>query len=104
MPSSSQSSNRVEANAIEIHTGKYCDARGDSDRRAELQRIADAANAATKLGLKVAAGHGLNYHNVMELLPVSEIQEYNIGHSIIAQAVIVGLERAVRDMVVLLNP
>ena len=99
-----RAAHRVEAQAIEIHTGKYCDARGDGERRAELQRIADAANAATKLGLKVAAGHGLNYHNVAELLPVAEIQEYNIGHSIIAQAVVVGLERAVRDMVALLNP
>ena len=99
-----RAAHRVEAEAIEIHTGKYCDARGESDRRAELLRITDAATAARKLGLRVAAGHGLNYHNVMDLLPVPEIEEYNIGHSIVAQAIVVGLERAVRDMVALLNP
>ena len=99
-----RAAHRVEAQAIEIHTGKYCDARGDSERRAELQRIADAANAATKLGLRVAAGHGLNFHNVMALLPISEIVEFNIGHAIVAQSLFVGLDRAVHDMVLLLNP
>ena len=53
---------------------------------------------------RVAAGHGLNHHNVHDLVPVAEIEEYNIGHAIVAQAVFVGLDRAVRDMVDLLNP
>lgn len=97
-----RSAHRVEASAVEIHTGKYTEARGDAERRAELQRIADAARAASKLGMRVAAGHGLNYHNVRELVPLADIEEYNIGHSIVAQAVFVGLERAVRDMLELL--
>ncbi|MBI5508111.1 MAG: pyridoxine 5'-phosphate synthase [Deltaproteobacteria bacterium] len=97
-----RAAHRIEAQAVELHTGKFCDARGDAERRAELQRLADAAMAAAKLGLKVAAGHGLNYHNIGALLPIPEIEEYNIGHGIVAHAVFVGLERAVRDMVALL--
>jgi pyridoxine 5-phosphate synthase len=99
-----RAAHRIEANAVELHTGKFCDARGESAQRAELQRIADAARAASKLGLRVAAGHGINYHNVFGLVPIPEIEEYNIGHAIIAQAIFVGLDRAVRDMIALLNP
>jgi pyridoxine 5-phosphate synthase len=98
-----RAAHRVEADAVELHTGKYCDAVGESEQRAELQRIVDAARTAAKLGMRVAAGHGLNYHNVQALVPVAEIEEYNIGHGIVAQAVFVGLERAVRDMVALLT-
>jgi pyridoxine 5-phosphate synthase len=97
-----RAAHRVEADAVELHTGKYCDAVGEGDRRAELQRIVDAARTAAKLGMRVAAGHGLNYHNIQALVPVVEIEEYNIGHGIVAQAVFVGLERAVRDMLALL--
>jgi pyridoxine 5-phosphate synthase len=97
-----RAAHRVEADAVELHTGKYCDAVGESERRAELQRIVDAARTAAKLGMRVAAGHGLNYHNIQALVPVVEIEEYNIGHGIVAQAVFVGLERAVRDMLALL--
>jgi len=99
-----RAAHRVEAHAVEIHTGKYCDAALESEQRAELQRIADAARTASKLGMRVAAGHGLHYHNIHALIPIEEIEEYNIGHSIISRAVFVGLERAVRDMVALLNP
>ncbi len=94
---------RLEVAAIELHTGKYCDARGEAEQRVELQRIVDAARTAAKLGLRVAAGHGLNYHNLRALVPVSEIEEYNIGHAVVAQAVFVGLDRAVRDMLALLE-
>lgn len=99
-----RAAHRIESQAVELHTGKFCDARGESEKRAELQRIADAARAASKLGLRVAAGHGINYHNLHDLLPISEIEEYNIGHAIIAQSIFVGLDRAVRDMIALLNP
>ncbi len=98
-----RAAHRVEADTIEIHTGKYCDAVGDNEQRAELTRIVDAARTATKLGMRVAAGHGLHYHNIASLVPVVEIEEYNIGHSIVAQAIYVGLERAVRDMLALLQ-
>ncbi len=99
-----RAAHRVEAEAIEIHTGKFCEARGAAERAAELQRIADAALTAHKLGMRVAAGHGLNYHNVSELLTIEPVTEYNIGHSIIAQAIFVGLPAAVTEMKRLLNP
>jgi pyridoxine 5-phosphate synthase len=86
------------ATIVEIHTGKYCDARGDAERRAELERIVKAASAAASLGLTVAAGHGLHYSNVDPIAAIPEIEELNIGHAIIARAVLVGLERAVREM------
>jgi pyridoxine 5-phosphate synthase len=93
-----KAAHRVEAEIVEIHTGRYCDARLASDRRRELARIVDAAKAGTKLGLKVAAGHGLNYQNILPLAAVQEIEEFNIGHAIVARAVLVGMERAVREM------
>ena len=98
-----RAAHRIDAQAVEIHTGKYCDARTPKDRRAELQRVVDAARSAGKLELEVAAGHGLNYHNVREVAAIAEIIEFNIGHAIIAQALFVGLDRAVRDMLLLLN-
>jgi pyridoxine 5-phosphate synthase len=88
----------VQAQAVEIHTGRYCDAQVPADRRRELARIVDAARAAAKLGLQVAAGHGLNYENLLPVAAIPEIEEFNIGHSIVGRAVLVGMERAVRDM------
>jgi pyridoxine 5-phosphate synthase len=96
-----RAAHKVDAQAVELHTGKYCEARDTKERALEMQRITDAAKTATKLGLKVYAGHGL--HNVQPLLTVTEIEEYNIGHAIIARAVLVGLEVAVRDMVAILR-
>ncbi len=93
-----RAAHRVEAQVIEIHTGRYCDARLEGDRRRELGRIVDAAKAAAKLGLAVAAGHGLNYRNLLPVAAIAEIEEFNIGHAIVARAVLVGLERAVREM------
>ncbi len=94
---------RVEAQAVEIHTGRYCDARLAADRRRELARVVDAAKAASKLGLQVAAGHGLHYQNVQPVVAIREIEELNIGHAIVARAVLVGMERAVREMKELLR-
>jgi pyridoxine 5-phosphate synthase len=93
-----RAAHRVEAEAVELHTGRYCDARLAGDRRRELARLVDAAKAASKLGLKVAAGHGLNYQNILPVAAIMEIEEFNIGHSIVARAVLVGMERAVREM------
>jgi pyridoxine 5-phosphate synthase len=98
-----KAAHRAEAHAVELHTGRYCDARLASDRRRELNRILDASKAAAKLGLKVAAGHGLNYQNVLPVAAIGEIEELNIGHAIVAQAVLVGMERAVREMKALLH-
>ncbi len=94
---------KCDTDAIEIHTGKYCDAPDAKHRDFELSRIIDAAKAASKMGIKVNAGHGLNYQNIFDVAAIPEIEEFNIGHSIVARAVYVGIERAVREMVELLR-
>jgi pyridoxine 5-phosphate synthase len=93
-----KASHRADAQAVELHTGRYCDARTPDERKRELARVAEAAKAAAKLGLRVAAGHGLDYWNVQPIARIDEITELNIGYSIVCRAVLVGLERAVRDM------
>ncbi len=93
-----RAAHRVEADVVEIHTGRYCDARLAQDRRRELARVIDAAKAAAKLGILVAAGHGLNYQNVLPVAAIAEIEEFNIGHAIVGHAVMVGMERAVHEM------
>lgn len=93
-----KAAHRAEADTVEFHTGRYCDARLAADRGRELSRLVDACKAAAKLGLEVAAGHGLNYQNVVPVAQIPEIEELNIGHSVVARAVLVGFERAVREM------
>ncbi len=82
---------------IELHTGAYADAQGAARAR-EFERLRAAAKLAASLGLTVNAGHGLNYHNVAPIAAIPEIVELNIGHSIIARAILDGLAKAVRDM------
>ncbi|MCD6255675.1 MAG: pyridoxine 5'-phosphate synthase [Deltaproteobacteria bacterium] len=91
------SKEKVGADMIEIHTGIYCDAKGE-ERERELKRILEAVDIAHGLGLIVKAGHGLNYFNIQPLVGIKEIYEFSIGHSIVARAVLVGFERAVREM------
>lgn len=86
------------APVIELHTGRYADAINAQQRQFELERIQKAAKYAHGAGLQVNAGHGLTLYNVEDICRIAEIVELNIGHSIIAQAVILGLETAVRDM------
>jgi pyridoxine 5-phosphate synthase len=88
---------------IEVHTGAYANAKNDRERGSELGKIADAAKLAANLGLRVGAGHGLNYVNVRPIARIAEIQELNIGHSIISRASLVGMDRAVRDMLALIS-
>ncbi len=88
---------RVKADFIEIHTGTYCDARGQ-DQAAELLKLEQAIRAGKRLGLGVNAGHGLNYRNIRPVLALGDVEEFNIGHSIISRAVLVGLDQAVREM------
>jgi pyridoxine 5-phosphate synthase len=88
--------------AIEINTGVYADAR-PAAAPAELARISRAAELGAREGLEVLAGHGLNYVNVIPIVGIAEIVELNIGHSIVARASLVGMDRAVRDMVALLR-
>jgi pyridoxine 5-phosphate synthase len=83
--------------AVELHTGEYANARGDA-RRAQLERLNRAAAIARKLSLDVHAGHGLTYENVRPIAAIPEIEELNIGHSIVSRAVLTGMEAAVRDM------
>jgi pyridoxine 5-phosphate synthase len=93
---------RLQFGAVEIHTGSYANAQS-GNRSDELQKIADAAMAISHLGMAVHAGHGLTYHNVSAVLKVPHVEELNIGHSIIARAVFVGLDRAIRDMLKLMG-
>lgn len=93
---------RTGAHAIEIHTGTYCNAYLSS-RENERAAIVNAASLAANLGLEVHAGHGLDYENVLPVAQISQIVELNIGHSIIARAVMVGIEQAVREMKELLT-
>ena len=94
---------KVGADYIEIHTGTYCEMRTEADQREQLKRIELAISAARKLGLGVNAGHGLNYQNVAPVVALGGIEEFNIGHSIVSRAALVGMERAVREMLALLN-
>lgn len=98
-----RAAHRIDAGTVELHTGRFCDATNDKERAKELARVVEAAKAASKLGLRVVAGHGLNYENVRPVVAIQEIAELNIGHSIVARAVLVGMDRAVRDMIALMK-
>jgi len=98
-----KASHKVGADYIEIHTGTYCEMRSEADKREQLQRIELAISAARKLGLGVNAGHGLTYQNVSPIAALQGIEEFNIGHSIVSRAALVGMERAVREMLALLQ-
>jgi pyridoxine 5-phosphate synthase len=88
---------RIGAYAIEIHTGSYANAAGKKKEK-ELSRVREAARLGRELGLRVHAGHGLNYENIFPLLAAPEIIEFNIGHSIVSRAMFVGIARAVQEM------
>jgi pyridoxine 5-phosphate synthase len=96
-PAQLEAAVRVGAPVVELHTGAYADAVGEQQIR-ELKRIEAAARHAADLGLTVHAGHGLHYHNVQAIAAIGEIVELNIGHAIVAHAVIHGLAVAVAEM------
>jgi len=89
---------RIEADGVEFNTGIYSDLPFGADPTPELDRIKESARLASRLGLKVLAGHGLTLQNVGPIAAIPEISELNIGHSIIGRAVMVGLDRAVQEM------
>lgn len=89
---------KAGADWVEIHTGGYANAKSEKDREREFHKITEAAKLAGSLGLRVGAGHGLNYVNVRKIARISEVEELNIGHSIISRAALVGMDRAVREM------
>ena len=95
-------SKKIGFDFIELHTGKYAEFSGH-DQYKELQRIIESTNAANDLGLVVNAGHGLNYNNVKEIASINNMNELNIGHSIVARALAIGLEKSVREMKSLIN-
>jgi len=93
-----KASRAVGADFVEIHTGKYSDAPDEESQKKEFQRIARAIAQAHNLGLRVNIGHGLDYQNVAPFTAIPQIEDYSIGHSIMARAILVGLDRAVREM------
>ncbi|MCG3156730.1 MAG: Pyridoxine 5'-phosphate synthase [bacterium] len=94
---------RVRADYVELHTGAYAHAESLNVINDELEKLRALAAAAAKLRLGVSAGHGLNYQNVREVAAIPEIEELNIGHAIVGRAIMVGMERAVRDMLALMK-
>jgi pyridoxine 5-phosphate synthase len=101
-PKHIQEAARFRFDAVEIHTGAFANAQRHRVEH-ELKRVKDAAAAIRHLGMRVHAGHGLNYHNIVAIRDVPGLEEVNIGHAIIVRAVFVGLDRAVRDMVAALR-
>ncbi len=94
---------KIEANFIEIHTGLYAAAKTPKQQQEELERIEQAAKLAKKFNMGVNAGHDLTYRNVAPIAAIEEIEELNIGHNIIARAVFVGLEQAIKEMLALVR-
>jgi len=97
-----RSSADLGVDAVELHTGEYANTSG-AEREAQLARLARAATHARDLGLAVHAGHGLTYENVSPVAAIEELEELNIGHSIVSRAVLSGMESAVREMATLLR-
>ena len=91
----------INADFIEIHTGHYANAASEEDIFEELEKVRLAAKHAKKLGLGVNAGHGLNYINMKEFLAIEEIDEVSIGHAVLARAIYVGAEQAIKEMIAL---
>ncbi len=90
------------APVVELHTGSYADA-GDTEVESEYQRIVRASEYGDSIGLQMNAGHGLHYQNVQRIVRIPQLVELNIGHSIVAKALFVGLDKAVRDMLALMK-
>ncbi|MBI2336647.1 MAG: pyridoxine 5'-phosphate synthase [Deltaproteobacteria bacterium] len=93
----------LKVDHVEFHTGTYCDAKTHRQRQQQWQRLLQCCQYAKECGLYVAAGHGLNYENIQEVLKIKEIEEYNIGHSIVAESIYSGFGEAVAKMKQLLT-
>ena len=96
-------SKKTGAAWVELHTGAYANEVSEADKDREFLKITEAAKLAASLGLRVGAGHGLNYGNVERIAKIPEVEELNIGHSIISRAALLGLERAVKEMIDSMN-
>ncbi|RMH11623.1 MAG: pyridoxine 5'-phosphate synthase, partial [Gemmatimonadetes bacterium] len=97
-PAALEASARLGVDAVELHTGEYANARSAEERRTQLERLGSAARQARAFGLAVHAGHGLTYENVQPVAAIPELEELNIGHSVVSRALFTGMERAVREM------
>lgn len=102
-PQQVRASKEIGVEFIEIHTGKYCEAQDEQTRNKEFQRIVAAVNLGRRLGLRIKIGHGLDYQNVLPFTQIPEIEDFSIGHSIVSRAVLLGMEKAVREMKELLK-
>ena len=102
-PDQVKAASKSGADCIEIHTGAFAEADNGKAQEQELIKIENAVKLARKLGLGVNAGHGLNYTNIKKVTAIGGIEEFNIGHAIISRAILVGLEKAVREMVDLIK-
>jgi pyridoxine 5-phosphate synthase len=98
-----QTAHDIGADIVEIHTGSYSDARSEKEAEERFQRIVKAVEASSDLKLGVSAGHGLDYFNVKRFRSLPQIEEYSIGHSIMARAIFAGLDQAVREMIDLIK-
>jgi len=102
-PDQIEAASKAGTEYIEIHTGHYADAKEFKARNVELAKILEGIKLAKRFGLKVNLGHGLNYRNILAFKDVPGIHEYSIGHAIMARAIYIGLDRAVRDMAELIR-
>jgi pyridoxine 5-phosphate synthase len=97
-PKQIAASAKTGAKFIELHTGTYANAKNEEELKQELKVLADGGELAIKLGLRLNSGHGLTYWNTRAIAQIAGMEELNIGHSIISRAVLVGLDRAIREM------
>ncbi|MGW8195309.1 MAG: pyridoxine 5'-phosphate synthase [Desulforhopalus sp.] len=102
-PAQLAAAREIGATFVELHTGRYCDAAGEKKRNHEFQLLSDAAEEAARLGLRVCAGHGLNYQNTGPIAAIGIIEELSIGHAVIARAVFSGLDQAVKEMLAIVR-
>ena len=102
-PGQIEAAHQVGADIVEIHTGHYSEAPSESEARERFARIGESVETAFALNLGISAGHGLNYVNIKRFRALPKIQEYSIGHSIVARAVITGFEKAVKEMIELVR-
>lgn len=102
-PSQIEIAHKVGGDIVEIHTGHYSEARSEKEAEERFGRVVKAVEASADLKLGISAGHGLNYFNIKRFRFLPHIEEYSIGHSIVARALLVGFERAVKEMIALVN-
>jgi pyridoxine 5-phosphate synthase len=102
-PEQLKQAHRTDAKIVELHTGAYCDAKTSGTRHQEFLKLVDAVKLAHRLNLNIKAGHSLCYKTIKTFKGLNEIDEYTIGHSIIARAIVTGMDKAVKEMIMLIR-